>query len=58
MTPFYLIYKRNPQMPYMEIDEIIEGNILDQLYTLIETLPNNQEIAQKNIQKAQKKQKG
>jgi hypothetical protein len=56
-TPFYLVYGRNPTMPYMEMDEIMEGNILDRLYALTQELPTAHETAQGNITKAQRKQK-
>ena len=56
-TPFYLVHGRTPQMPHMEMDEIIKGNILDCLYQLTEKLPNVQGKAQENIRKAQRKQK-
>lgn len=56
-TPFYLVYGRNPQMPHMEMDEVMEGNILTRLYQLTETLPTAQGTAQGNILKAQRKQK-
>ena len=38
-TSFYLVYGRNPQMLYMEIDKVMEGNILTRFYQLAETLP-------------------
>jgi hypothetical protein len=56
-TPFYLVYGHNPTMPYMEMDEIMEGNILDRLYALTQELPTAHETAQGNITKAQRKQK-
>ena len=56
-SPFYLVYGRNPRMPYNEMDEILQENLLDRLYQLTEELPNNQEKAHKNIWKAQKIQK-
>ena len=56
-TPFYLVYEKSPQMPYDEVDEILQGNLLDRLYQLTEELPGNQERAHGNILKAQKKQK-
>jgi Integrase zinc binding domain/Integrase core domain len=56
-TPFYLVYGRTPQMPHMEMDEIMEGNMLDRLYQLTEELPTAQGTAQENIRKAQRKQK-
>src|SRR4051812_42873164 len=57
MTPFYLVYGRNPQLPTMNTDETIQGNILTRLFTLIEELPQERETAKKNIQKSQEKQK-
>jgi Integrase zinc binding domain/Integrase core domain len=57
MTPFYLTYGRNPIMPHMETEQIIEGNILDRLYSIIEEMPNQREEAKRNIAKNQKKQK-
>ena len=51
-TPFYLVYGRTPQMPHMEMDEIMEGNMLDHLYQLIEELPTVQGTVQENIHKA------
>jgi Integrase zinc binding domain/Integrase core domain len=57
MTPFYLVYGRHPQLPIMEPEEIIEGNILDRIFQLVEDLPIKREEAKKNINKEQKKQK-
>jgi hypothetical protein len=57
MSPFYLVYGRQPQMPHMELTETIEGNILDRLYTIIEEIPVQQGEARQNILKSQKKQK-
>ena len=41
----------------MEMDEIMEGNMLDRLYQLTEELSTTQGTAQENIRKAQRKQK-
>jgi hypothetical protein len=57
MTPFYLVYGRHPQMPHMDVEEIVEGNILDRLYSIIEELPTQREIAKRNIATSQRKQK-
>ena len=56
-SPFYLVYGRNPQMPHMEMDEVMEGNVLTRLYQLTEELPKAQGIAQGNILKTQRRQK-
>ena len=45
MTPFYLVYGRHPQLPTIDTTEVIENNILDRLFTLIEELPRQQEVA-------------
>ena len=57
MTPFYLVYGRNPQVPPMEMDEVINNNILSRLFTLIEDLSQEREAARRNISKAQRRQK-
>jgi hypothetical protein len=57
MTPFYLLYGRKPQMPTMNIDEVLQPTILDRLYTLLEDFPQQQEQARRNIYKGQQKQK-
>jgi hypothetical protein len=57
MTPFYLVYGRNPTIPPVEMEEIISNNILSRLYTLIEDLPQERESAKRNISKAQRRQK-
>ena len=31
-TPFYLVYGHTPQILYMKMDKIMEGNMLDHLY--------------------------
>ena len=57
MTPFYLVYGRHPQLPTIDTTEVIENNILDRLFTLIEELPRQQEVAKRNITRNQEKQK-
>ena len=39
------------------MDEILKGNLLSRLYTLLEDLPQAQEDARRNISRAQRKQK-
>jgi Integrase zinc binding domain/Integrase core domain len=57
ITPFYLVYGRNPQVPPVDMDEIINENILSRLFTLTEDLPQERETAKRNILKSQRKQK-
>src|SRR4051812_48248813 len=57
MTPFYLLYRRKPQMPTTDTSEILQSTLLDCLFTLIEELPQQQEQARRNISKSQQKQK-
>ena len=57
MTPFFLVYGRNPKMPLMNEETIIEGNILTRLYTLTEELPKQRETARQNVTRAQIQQK-
>ena len=45
ITPFYLVYGRNPQVPPVDMDEIINENILSRLFTLTEDLPKKREEA-------------
>jgi len=57
ITPFYLTYGREAKFPISETEDILEGNILTRLFSLIEEVPVERERARANIRKSQQRQK-
>jgi len=59
MTPFYLVYGREAQLPIhpSSTGELLEGTILHRTYDLIGHLPKLRESAVENVQVAQDQQK-
>ena len=56
---FYLVYGREAKLliSFNPLDEIIEENILDRLFHLVDDLPHIRESAKQQVRKVQQKQK-
>ena len=59
VTPFYLAYGREARLPisFDNLDEVLEENILDRLFHLVDELPHIRETAKQQVRKTQQKQK-
>jgi hypothetical protein len=57
ITPFYLVYGREAKLPIDNLDDILEDNILERLFYLVNKLPYVREQAKQQVQKMQEKQK-
>jgi hypothetical protein len=59
ITPFYLVYGREAKLPisFGTQDEMLEENILDRLFSLVDSLPHVRESVSQQVKQVQQKQK-